>query len=101
MAKRLDDSAPVALQKLIKRSGISMSEVARLAGYKHASGLQRYVNPDEYKEHYFPVKTTEKLAKALVGKGQPPIAADDVYIAAFWNRPARSWPILRDELSGF
>jgi phage repressor protein C with HTH and peptisase S24 domain len=55
-----------------------MDQLAKGAGYKHASALQRYENPD-YKEEYFPLKFVRRIAPALAGRGKPPITADEIY----------------------
>lgn len=70
-----------ALRKLIDRSGRSASEIAEECGYSHPSGLQRYTS-DEFKGKYFRVELVEKLAKALVGYGDPPVTAEEVYALA-------------------
>lgn len=79
MAKHTGNSAPLMLTKLRERAGLSMEEMARLAGYKYASGVQRYENPDQYTKLYFPLDLTRKFAKALVGRGDPKITADEVF----------------------
>lgn len=54
-----------------------MEELAKAAGYKHASGLQHYERAD-YAETYLPIKVARKLGKALAGRGTPPIHAAEV-----------------------
>jgi len=58
-----------------------MEKMAHDAGYSKASGVQRYENPEQYTDHYFPPKLVAKLEKALVGSGNPPIERDEFYIA--------------------
>src|SRR5271154_4409463 len=87
MAQFLHDRAPAALRKMREHAGLSMDELAKAAGYKHASGIQRYEDQEAFKEQYFPLKLTKKLAQALVGRGDPPLSAEDIYIALAGIQP--------------
>ena len=71
------------MRALRKRAGLSMAELAHAMGYAGSSSIQRY----ESQEDWLPVPIVEKLCRALVGKGSPPIMADEVY--ALTNL----WPI--------
>lgn len=64
---------------LRERAGLSMDELARRMGYKGASSIQRYENPDDYKKSYIGPDLAAKLQRALVGKGSPPIEATEVW----------------------
>ncbi|MGZ6195475.1 MAG: S24 family peptidase [Candidatus Binataceae bacterium] len=57
-----------------------MAKMARLLGFSHASGYQRYELEDSYRRHKF-VKPdiVHKLAKSCVGKGHPPITEEEIY----------------------
>jgi phage repressor protein C with HTH and peptisase S24 domain len=74
-----NDAAPAALRRFIARTGMSDIAVARKAGYRFSSGLQRFVR-DDYPNRYFQVKIVDKLAKVLVGRGTPPISAEEFYL---------------------
>lgn len=56
-----------------------MDELARAMGYKGASSIQRYENPDDYKKRYISPDLAAKLLSAIEGKGEPPIRAADVW----------------------
>src|SRR5690348_292898 len=73
------DSAPSHLRRLIKQAGMTNEGAALAAGYRHASGLQRYVS-DDYPKRYFGLTIVDKIAKALVGRGEPPIDAEELYL---------------------
>ena len=81
MAKRIGKRAPELLTELRNRAGLSMEDLAKRAGYSAASGLQRYENPAHYKQEYFDVRLVHKLAPHLVGRGDPPIGEDELYLA--------------------
>lgn len=78
MAKRMGPSAAEYLREYRTRAGLSLNDLARAAGYKGASSLQRYEDP-EYKRDYFPIELVRRLAPALVGKGNPPIEEEEFY----------------------
>lgn len=65
------------LAALRARSGLSLAEIARLAGYKGASSLQRYFSPD-YDPEVLDYRTAQKLAEAMEGAGTPPIEQYDL-----------------------
>jgi len=69
-----------ALNALRKRAGggrpLSLAVVAKAAGYKTASGVQRWF-ADDFDEPLSP-EIAQKLAKAFTGKGRPPIQAEEV-----------------------
>ncbi|HEV2098606.1 MAG TPA: LexA family transcriptional regulator [Stellaceae bacterium] len=68
------------LRELRLRSGLSMEKLARALGFKQASSYQRYES-EERKKH-LPLVLTEALAKAVVGKGIPPITREEVMALA-------------------
>jgi transcriptional regulator with XRE-family HTH domain len=65
-----------ALLELKQRSGMSLRDIANGAGYAGASSLQNYFNVNF--DGNLPPQVAGKLAKALAGKGAPPIAADEI-----------------------
>ncbi len=72
-------SVTLQMRKLRERAGLSMDEMARALGYARASSIQRYENENEFSKDYFSVDLTQKIAKALIGRGNPPIMADEVW----------------------
>lgn len=70
------------LKELRDRAGISMEALAKAAGYKGASSYQRYEDPALFTKEYLPLDLVEAIAPSLVGKGTPPITADEVYTLA-------------------
>lgn len=68
----------VKLRELRERAGLSMQQVAEALGYAHASGYQRYEDADMYTKKYISVEMAEKLVPVLVGRGNPPIKAEEV-----------------------
>lgn len=61
------------------RAGLSMDVLARQMGYKRASSIQRYEDPKQYGGGYLKRDLVQKLADALVGKGDPAITAKEVW----------------------
>lgn len=64
------------LSRLRSRAGMSLEAVARASGYAGRSGVQRYFSA-EYEDR-LDIDVAERLAQALTGKGNPPIARQDV-----------------------
>lgn len=58
-------------------SGLSLAEVARRGGYKGASSVQKLFQSD-YNPPFLPAEVAAKLAKALVGAGDPPIKPEEL-----------------------
>lgn len=56
-----------------------MAELGKRAGYSHASGLQRFENP-EYAKDFFSLDLARRLEPHLVGKGSPPITRQEFYL---------------------
>lgn len=65
------------LLELKERSGLSLAEIARLAGYKAASSIQKMFHAD-YAPSALPSAPALKLVTALVGRGAPAISPKDV-----------------------
>lgn len=65
------------LLSLKERSGLSLANIARAAGYKNASSIQRYFDA-AYDAEYLPSKLATKLTEALVGFGEPLITSLDI-----------------------
>lgn len=65
------------LLALKDRSGLSLGKIAKAAGYKTASSVQRYFSED-YDAAYLPPEVAERFVKALVGKGRPAITASEI-----------------------
>jgi transcriptional regulator with XRE-family HTH domain len=67
---------------LRERAGLSMEALAQAMGYKGASSYQRYENATLFKKTYIPLHIAEKIAKAIVGTGDPPITVEEVIALA-------------------
>lgn len=66
------------LRALRERSGLSMAEIAKRSGWRQASSYQRYEDDRLFTQPYLPIRIAEKLKRALVGRGSPPITVDEV-----------------------
>ncbi|MFC3442767.1 helix-turn-helix transcriptional regulator [Sphingobium rhizovicinum] len=66
------------LGELRDRSGMTLSEIARAAGYKGPSSVQMMFSPD-YSVNPLNASIAERLAKAMVGKGAPPIRVEELF----------------------
>lgn len=76
------ESITAAVAALRTRAGMSMADFAKALKYKGASSYQRYENPSEYKGGYLKRDLVAKMARALIGKGEPPIRQQEVWILA-------------------
>lgn len=65
-----------------ERAEMSMDDLARAMGYSRASSIQRYEDPSLYKKEFIAPELVLKMIKALVGKGEPPITAAEVWSLA-------------------
>ncbi len=65
------------LRILMERAGLSVRAFAQAAGYSHGSGVQRYIEPDF--DGQLKPDVARRMADALVGRGQPPIEAKEVF----------------------
>ena len=79
MPRAEHETAPIALRRLLDRSGLTQEQLARACGFRFASGIQRYLTPDSYKQPYFRPELVRKIALALVGKGQPAITSSEIW----------------------
>lgn len=82
-----NDSVTAKFRQLRERAGLSMDDLAKAMGYSRASSIQRYENADEYKKQFITPDLAAKLAKAVVGRGEEPIQAKEVWAL---TRPAGS-----------
>ena len=73
----MDKTIGQRLQQLVERAGLTRSEFARLAGYKTPSGVQAILS-DDYNPRALNSSIAHRIADALEGKGEPPIAAAEV-----------------------
>ena len=72
-----EETLGARLLALKDRSRLSLENIAKAAGYKRASSIQRYFSPD-YEAKFLPRELADRLKDALVGFGDPPIFASDV-----------------------
>jgi phage repressor protein C with HTH and peptisase S24 domain len=86
-------NAAETFRDLRKRAGYpSLAALAPDMGYRGASSIQRYENPAEFEGKTIPLPIVQKIAAAIVGKGDPPITADEVYALAGVPAPRpRNW----------
>ena len=75
------DNVPTTLRKLRKRAGLSLDRFAKAAGFSGSSSVQRYFE-DDYGEPTLRLETARRFAKALVGRGTPPISEAEVLALA-------------------
>lgn len=77
------DDSPESIAGRVKdlreRAGLTMDQMARAMGYKTASGVQRYENPNALKRGYLKRDLVAKLERALLGKGKPPIQRAEIW----------------------
>lgn len=73
------ESIAARVRKLRERAGLTMRELAKAMGYKTASGIQRYENPDQLKPGYLSRDFVAKLERALLNKGNPPITRPEIW----------------------
>lgn len=66
------------VRRLRERAGLSMAEAAKRSGMKGASSYQRYEDDTKFTRNYLPTDIAEKLARAFVGRGSPPILHAEV-----------------------
>jgi len=67
------------LAELRNRAGLSMDKLAKALGYKAASSYQRYEEAETYRGGYASLNLVRRLETALVGRGTPPIARNEVW----------------------
>jgi SOS-response transcriptional repressor LexA len=73
------ESITAKVRSLRSRADLSLDALAQQIGYKGASSVQRYENPNEYAGGYLKRDLVSKLEAALVGKGSPPITRAEVW----------------------
>lgn len=80
---RLMDNSPESIARrmrmLRERAGLSLDQMAKLMGYKGASSIQRYENPDKLNPGYLKRDFVATVEKALLGKGNPPIQRPEIW----------------------
>lgn len=76
------ESVTRKFRALRERAGLSMDELAHKMGYARASSIQRYENSDDYKKEFIAPELVLKMIKAVVGLGDPPITAAEVWALA-------------------
>jgi SOS-response transcriptional repressor LexA len=59
-----------------------MSAIAKRAGYKGVSSIQRYFDPAQFTKEYLRFDIAERFARALVDEGNPRITRSEVLILA-------------------
>jgi hypothetical protein len=65
------------LARLRARSGLSLEKLAKAAGYRGRSSVQRFFEP-AYDKH-LPADVAQQLLLAMEGKGEPPISPQEVF----------------------
>lgn len=76
------ESVTQKFKSLRDRAGMSLDELAQAMGYARASSIQRYEKADEYRKEFIAPELVMKMIKAIVGKGEPPITAAEVWSLA-------------------
>ena len=71
------------LRRLRQRSGLSMKALAKALGLRGASSYQRYEDETLNKTNHLRPDIVEKLARALIGRGAPPIGREEVLALSF------------------
>ena len=66
------------LRSLRKHAGLGRLEIAEYLGLAGASSYQYYEEPEKFRKRYLPQEMTEKLARLLTGRGDPPIQREQV-----------------------
>lgn len=70
------------LKALRVHADFTMEQMAEGLGYSRAPSYQRYENPAEFKKSYLPPTMVGRIANMVVGRGDPPITAEEVYLLA-------------------
>jgi SOS-response transcriptional repressor LexA len=73
------ESITARVRTLRKRAGLSMAAFAKAVGMAGASSVQRYESPTDYAGGYLKRDLVSAFAKALIGKGNPPIVHAEVW----------------------
>lgn len=78
---------------LKERSGLSLDNIAKAAGYSRASSVQRYFSED-YEVKWLPRALADRLIEALVGFGDPEISRHDIeYLTEYGFMMDRRLPL--------
>jgi hypothetical protein len=64
------------LRAILNRADLSVREFAIGAGYRHGSGVQRYIEPEF--DGAIKLDVAKRMADALEGKGEPPVSRGEV-----------------------
>ena len=83
------------LVRLRARAGLSLDEVARAAGYRGRSSVQRFFSPD-YDVDFLPMDVAHKLARAFIGTGEPQIRRQELLALAGVPAGAAAEALLAD-----
>ena len=86
----------IVLRNLRRRAGLSMTQLAKEAGYKGASSIQRYEDDHQFGEGRLPRDFIEKIAPVLIGRG---VTAADVYALADLEPPSTTPQSSRPKLA--
>ncbi len=73
------DSIAKTVAALRERAGLSMADIAKAMGYKGASSYQRYEDAEKLKDGFLKRDWVNTFARAVVGKGNPPITEREVW----------------------
>jgi hypothetical protein len=73
------ESISSTVAALRTRAGLSMAEIAKLMQFKGASSYQRYEDATKLKDGYLKRDWVASFAKAVVGKGNPPVTEREVW----------------------
>lgn len=74
----LMDTVGSQLMTLRERSGLTMGDIAAAASYRGRSSVQKFFNA-EYDPPSLDMIVAGRLARALVGRGSPPIEEDEIF----------------------
>jgi transcriptional regulator with XRE-family HTH domain len=89
MAKSQENQSAIALKRLRERADLSMRELAELTGFKTASGIQRYEDAADRTSPWIAIDVVDRLARALKGRGSPPITEVEVFLQLGGALPPR------------
>lgn len=70
-------SSGAALEKLRKRAGVTLAELAAACGLAGPSGFQKYTNPN--REIPVPVHIVRSIESLLIDRGSPPITRRELW----------------------
>lgn len=73
-----ENTIGATLAAMRERAGMTLAEIAASAGYRGPSSVQMMFSPD-YSVPALSWSVANKLARALVGKGNPPISLSEIH----------------------